>query len=1209
MTPNPLEKLIDCLADSLESAKDSTKHCNIVTCFSPKELDLAARALEKKALGKSSKVIALENQNKYLYPGFTYFRPLSGYLGVKKDMAKPIVDFRDWDDAMSKNSSFIDPARMMIRCRSFIDELISALDRLISDNNQQLTVIVKNPLLSDAHVFNTLFHLIKSLGKHEIIANFQLWILIDHRKESNFSNLFIEQTEVFAQRASFKFSYPQVPTLKKLLESFSIDSHQIVDTLTKIKLGIGRKPYFSVDELNTTLEENQCGISFPFRTPATTKFVEHEVNLTNLIEICHDGSYTEARRLLLESKKDLSLAELYLKTSLSRLIGKGKSNIGESRVEDLLHDSSYISLYTYLMKTKDADPKFVEIYQQKIKSSPPNSHRTIYTLCQAMIFRTFTDRNENLYQCMVSTIDCIPSSHRDSFEFRVYQTIITGMKHILTYAQQEESEQKRLDKVRNKINILVQDQSKDDFEVIAKKYPDLLTVLPYVYYYIGDNRKYENFDQAIDKLDLAHLKNLTYHAGIDQKVIILANMAPSYFDRADFSSALEYLDKAKQIVKYLPDKKDNVHLARFYGDALLLGGISDPNIFPLQEEGLKISHSKIDDFVLKRGLWCHKIIHGIKDENSIEIYKDLMQQMKKQNINLRSPIPYACIAYIDFLKTHPKASKKEKIELLEFLSGCDSATRKLSQEILEAISESVNGNGTSKLSENLLSASTIYQNTPLDLISTYVVSRILPQIEGSETRDKIIIENFKTVSKSFITKWRGFRKRKDFLSSHMNRDILSNANERTSLDWDDSSKLFLDHRKDITTKEEFGLCLGFLFFLTSHFPKISISLHTEDSDTYCKVKFTNKRGNTKGIFIEHAESKWESPKTSDLFLAKKINGWFVYHSKHSHKFEVHAPNNEVIISIKSSKSMRKAEDKFLDRISSTNFFIEILEVLANIGLRNQVKQLKEKRIKIMEETKESHRIMVKETAQSTSEAYLHTKNLSSMINSSQYGILIFDEELNISEGSIQDISKLFDIESNESFEDLTNILFGEKHTVISILRAILGEDIIAFDTNALQLPSVIFLGKKQFEFDWIPIVDSNDIVKHITLVVKPDKKLKNANLSYLQDSFEMQCFVSVFDHSSDQIINMKNSLSDFIKDYSKYFSKKTEPELLRTIHTLKGNCRTFGLTDLAKNFHKLEDLLAQGDHVCQPEFINDIEKKIGMYKSIVENNTIEQPSL
>lgn len=250
-------------------------------------------------------------------------------------------------------------------------------------------------------------------------------------------------------------------------------------------------------------------------------------------------------------------------------------------------------------------------------------------------------------------------------------------------------------------------------------------------------------------------------------------------------------------------------------------------------------------------------------------------------------------------------------------------------------------------------------------------------------------------------------------------------------------------------------------------------------------------------------------------------------------------------------------------------------------------QALEAQVVAREATESLNTQLEKNVRQRTRELFKQTREMKVILDNVQQGICTMDRNLWIQPQHSKELNRFFEEPlSNErsvltTFFARTALPLDDLDGMNSALGSAFDEDRMAFDINSHLLPREVRLKQKDslldLELDWAPIEDDAGVVSAVLLTIKDVTELKKVAAAVQSQKRDME-IVSRIIHVPSLKMNMfldhaAELLSQSEKRISIAFDESTWVDTLRSLHTVKGNARTYGFHDISSAVHESEDLV------------------------------------
>lgn len=175
--------------------------------------------------------------------------------------------------------------------------------------------------------------------------------------------------------------------------------------------------------------------------------------------------------------------------------------------------------------------------------------------------------------------------------------------------------------------------------------------------------------------------------------------------------------------------------------------------------------------------------------------------------------------------------------------------------------------------------------------------------------------------------------------------------------------------------------------------------------------------------------------------------------------------------------------------------------------------------------------------------------------------------------------------SGEHIKDVllekTSLGSNAKDQIEAVLNGAIGEESFNFDFNSHLLSNEVeFISNqntsKILQLTWNPILTKDDLIEKILVTTKDITRLKKLEYESQKQQRELVKISQVIKISIGKYNEFINSSTNFFDENEKLIKNTNEksPEtidaLFRNMHTVKGNARTFELTELTDIVHEIE---------------------------------------
>ncbi len=234
---------------------------------------------------------------------------------------------------------------------------------------------------------------------------------------------------------------------------------------------------------------------------------------------------------------------------------------------------------------------------------------------------------------------------------------------------------------------------------------------------------------------------------------------------------------------------------------------------------------------------------------------------------------------------------------------------------------------------------------------------------------------------------------------------------------------------------------------------------------------------------------------------------------------------------------------------------------------------------------EQNRILEAKVAERTFELSQKNDDIQAMLENMPQGLFtILDNKKIHPEYSryLEDIFETKEIAGQSSTDLLfsgANIGSDTLDSVSNAIYAIVGEDEIGYQfNNSLLIDEYnIKIGHKTkyLALDWSPII-SGDIVTKLMVSVRDVTRLREMESEAQGQKRELDIISQLLNVSTEKVMGFKESASRYLAsnyniiENSKELDEGVIALLFRNMHTIKGNCRTYGFSHLSDVVHEVE---------------------------------------
>ena len=275
-------------------------------------------------------------------------------------------------------------------------------------------------------------------------------------------------------------------------------------------------------------------------------------------------------------------------------------------------------------------------------------------------------------------------------------------------------------------------------------------------------------------------------------------------------------------------------------------------------------------------------------------------------------------------------------------------------------------------------------------------------------------------------------------------------------------------------------------------------------------------------------------------------------------------------------------------------------------------------------------------AEKTAQLQIKTKDIQNMLQNLQQGIFTIDSDFKIHHEYSAHLEEIIEAKDLAG-KDPMDLVFSHSNLgedlmaqLESALDASLGSLHWAFELNAHCLPHELeYLApssgkKKILELDWQPLgyqEDGSEEIGDITIdkilvVIRDVSSLRELKAQAEQQQMELEMIREVLEIGPKKMLNFIGSQSKYLQENKSIIKQAKDeqslreqlPVLFRNIHTVKGNCRSYKLSQTVNRLHSAEQYLASirknvDERVNSEIILNDaeqIEANLAKYKNLID---------
>ncbi|MFA6609027.1 MAG: Hpt domain-containing protein [Candidatus Paceibacterota bacterium] len=223
-------------------------------------------------------------------------------------------------------------------------------------------------------------------------------------------------------------------------------------------------------------------------------------------------------------------------------------------------------------------------------------------------------------------------------------------------------------------------------------------------------------------------------------------------------------------------------------------------------------------------------------------------------------------------------------------------------------------------------------------------------------------------------------------------------------------------------------------------------------------------------------------------------------------------------------------------------------------------------------------------------------DIQTMLQYMPQGLLSFDDQNKIKPEYSAYLERILETDQIAG-NDLIKLVFANSNLgsdaisqISAISGACVGEDAMNFEFNQHLLVNEIekeMQGglKKVLDLNWAPVVNENDVVEQILLCVRDVTELRKLSAEAEGQKRELEIIGEILGVSQEKFHEFITSSVTYIDEIENTIranpdgSEDAINAMFRNMHTIKGNARTYGLTNLTNQVHDTESMY---DELRQP---------------------------
>jgi two-component sensor histidine kinase/PAS domain-containing protein len=274
----------------------------------------------------------------------------------------------------------------------------------------------------------------------------------------------------------------------------------------------------------------------------------------------------------------------------------------------------------------------------------------------------------------------------------------------------------------------------------------------------------------------------------------------------------------------------------------------------------------------------------------------------------------------------------------------------------------------------------------------------------------------------------------------------------------------------------------------------------------------------------------------------------------------------------------------------------------NLQIRRAQKAALEAQIEARRVTENMNVELERQVKDRTAELWAQTKGMSVMLDSIQQGICTIDSDGGIHpqySRHLEEIVGMKNLSGKSLYEyllDRTDLASDVRAQVRTAIGFAFGQEMLSFEGNLHLLPRQLHYQhaatSKHLEVDWAAIEDHEGNVQKILAAIRDVTEMKKAEEAAAAKQHELEIIGQILEIPASKFkrfLHSARSLLGNCTEIVQNWQKNLEWHiLLRNIHTIKGNARTYGFTDVSRIVHDVETELFAYD-------IRDFDKEDEVY--------------
>lgn len=342
---------------------------------------------------------------------------------------------------------------------------------------------------------------------------------------------------------------------------------------------------------------------------------------------------------------------------------------------------------------------------------------------------------------------------------------------------------------------------------------------------------------------------------------------------------------------------------------------------------------------------------------------------------------------------------------------------------------------------------------------------------------------------------------------------------------------------------------------------------------YAALNFRDSDKNQYAYKLEGFDDDWRE-------VGTKRQAVYTNLSAGNYTFRVRGSNNDGVWNEEgASIKIRQLPPPWLTWWAKTIYALIIIGIVARF-----IQQQHKKRKAI----EEQNRILEMRVAERTAELRAKNDDIQSMLSNMRQGLFTIDTDGTVHPEYSLHLETIFE-SSKLAGKNAYELLFAGAKSGSNVLNqckesmfSIIGEDEMFFDFNSHGLIDEYDIeidhSVKSLSLDWNPIIDEEGVVKKLMVSVRDVTLLKQMESEAASKKRELDIISQLLNLPSQKYRKFIDASVEFLDQnqalIEKHSSKDSEviAALFRNMHTIKGNCRTYGFTHFSDVVHEVETL-------------------------------------